>query len=177
MTNAQSELLKAKQDAEGAFELASRIRAREEDGKLRERELEQKARAAEEERRMADFVVAEYADLVRSLEGRRPSSSPNGLENGFEDGQSISRTPTLMDSYTQGKKGLQRLLGEFTVESERLQEKVSQLERELANVETKWEADRKTAELDRTLLGNVQAELVKIRIDDKAAARMVSSYM
>jgi hypothetical protein len=53
LTNARSELLKAKQDAEGAFDLASRIRAREEEGKLRERQLEHKARVAEEERRMA----------------------------------------------------------------------------------------------------------------------------
>jgi len=63
LTNAQSELLKAKQDAEGAFDLAYRIRAREEESKLRERQLERKARLAEEERRMADLVVSEYADL------------------------------------------------------------------------------------------------------------------
>lgn len=53
LTNARSELLKVKQDAEGAFDLASRIRAREEEGKLRERQLEHKVRVAEEERRMA----------------------------------------------------------------------------------------------------------------------------
>jgi len=41
----------------------------------------------------------------------------------------------------------------------------------LAVAETKLEAERKTAELDRMLLAKVQAELVKLRIDDKAAAR------
>jgi hypothetical protein len=188
LTNAQGELLKARQDAEGAFELASHIRAREEEGKLRERELLHKSRAAEEERRMADLVVTEYASLVRSLEGRKsslslkaPPKSPDIQENGVVYDQSTSTnagiTPPPVDSYTEGKKGLQRLLGEFTVESERLEEKIAKLERELATVETRWEAERKTAELDRTLLANVQSELVKLRIDDKAAARMVSRYM
>lgn len=83
----------------------------------------------------------------------------------------------MMDCFTEGKNGLKKLLGEFTVESERLEEKIAKLERELAVVGTKWEAERKTAELDRTLLAKVQAELVKLRIDDKAAARMVSRYM
>jgi hypothetical protein len=68
LTNAQSELLQARQNAEGAFDLASRVRAREEEGKVRERELDRKARVAEEERRLAILAVSEYADLVRSLE-------------------------------------------------------------------------------------------------------------
>jgi phage shock protein A len=184
LTMAQGELLKARQDAEGAFELASRIRAREEEGKSREREMEHKTRAAEEERRMADFVVAEYADLVRSLEGRKsslppkvPPKSPTMQENEAEDDWSPRTTPALMDSYAEGKKGLKRLLCEFSAESERLEEKIAKLERELATAETRWETERKVAELDRALLAKVQAELVKLRIDDKAAARMVSRYM
>jgi len=180
LTNAQSELAKAKQDAQGAFELASRIRGREEEGLLRERELERKVKAAEEEKRMADLVVSEYADLVRALEGRKSSmssKSPSVAEHGTVNGSSSSPTPTLVDSYREGQKGLQKLLGEFSVESERLEAKIASLERELAEVETKWEAERKTAELDRKLLATVQAELVKIRIDDKTAAKMVSRYM
>lgn len=178
LTEAQSELAKAKQDAQGAFELASRIRGREEEGLLRERELERKVRAAEEERRMANLVVSEYADLVRVLEGRKSSVLPKPPSvSEHEMVNSSSSTPPLVDSYTEGKKGLQKLLGEFSVESERLEAKVAQLERELATVETKWDAERKTAELDRKLLATVQAELVKVRMDDKTAAKMVSRYM
>lgn len=180
MTNAQSELLKAKQDAEGAFDLAYRIRAREEESKLRERQLERKARLAEEERRMADLVVSEYADLVRSLEGRRsslppkvPPKSPALQQNWAECGSPT----TLTGSFTEGKEGLKKLLGEFSIESERLEDKIAKLEENLAVAETKLEAERKTAELDRMLLAKVQAELVKLRIDDKAATRMVSNYM
>ena len=131
------------------------------------------------------MVVVEYADLVRSLEGRKstlpPKVPPKSPELQIEDDQSTNTSSTssltMMDCFTEGKNGLKKLLGEFTVESERLEEKIAKLERELAVVGTKWEAERKTAELDRTLLAKVQAELVKLRIDDKAAARMVSRYM
>lgn len=183
LTNAQSELSKAKREADGAFALASQSRSREEDSKLRERELERKAQAAEEERRLADLVVSEYADLVRSLEGRRsilppkpPPKNPDASDENLVANGTAS-TSTLVDSYTEGKKGLQKLLSEFNVESERLEGKISKLEKELSVVETKWEAERKTAELDRSLLAKVQAELVKMRVDDKSAARMVSRYM
>lgn len=131
---------------------------------------------------MAELVVSEYADLVRSLEGRRsiapppvPPKSPNISEDVIVNGS--SSTPTLANSYAEGKKGLQKLLGEFSVESERLEAKIAKLESELAIVETKWESERKIAELDRKLLATVQAELVKIRMDDKIAAKMVSRYM
>jgi hypothetical protein len=207
LTNAQNKLLKARQDAEAAFSLASHIRAREEEGKLRERQLEGKARVAEEERRMAvsrissalflnrviipdlqDLVVYEYADLVRSLEGRRSILPPevplkprevqeNGVETDQSKNTSTTASPALMVSFKEGKKGLKRLLAEVSVESERLEETIAKLERDLAVAETKLEAERKTAELDRMLLAKVQAELVKLRIDDKAAARIVSRYM
>ena len=89
----------------------------------------------------------------------------------------MTASPVLVDSFTEGKKGLKKLLAEFSIESERLEGKITKLEGDLAVAETKVEAERKTAELDRVLLAQVQAELVKLRIDDKAAARIVSRYM
>ncbi|KAI6098397.1 hypothetical protein EDD16DRAFT_1663191 [Pisolithus croceorrhizus] len=71
LTHVRSDLTKAKQEAEAAHDLASRIGAQQEQGMVRERMLEMKARASEEERKMVDLVVQEYADLVRSLEGRK----------------------------------------------------------------------------------------------------------
>jgi hypothetical protein len=132
--------------------------------------------------------VYEYADLVRSLEGRRsilppkvPPKPHEVQENGVETDQSnntgTTASPAIMDSFKEGKKGLKRLLAEVSVESERLEETIAKLERDLGVAETKLEAERKTAELDRMLLAKVQAELVKLRIDDKAAARIVSHYM
>lgn len=130
----------------------------------------------------------EYADLVRSLEGRRSILPPkvppkphevqeNGVETDQSNNTSTTASPAIMDSFKEGKKGLKRLLAEVSVESERLEETIAKLERDLGVAETKLEAERKTAELDRMLLAKVQAELVKLRIDDKAAARIVSHYM
>lgn len=51
---------------------ADRIRQREFESRSHETELQRKCQAAEAEARMADAVVMEYADLVRSLEGRMP---------------------------------------------------------------------------------------------------------
>jgi hypothetical protein len=131
------------------------------------------------------LVVFEYADLVRSLEGRRsilpprvPPKPHEPQENGDQTkSTSVTASPALVDSFTEGKKGLKKLLAEFSIESERLEGKITKLEGDLAVAETKVEAERKTAELDRVLLAQVQAELVKLRIDDKAAARIVSRYM
>lgn len=53
---------------------ADKIRQTEFESRSRERELQRKCKAAEEEARMADAVVMEYADLVRSLEGRIPKA-------------------------------------------------------------------------------------------------------
>ncbi|KAF7965229.1 hypothetical protein HWV62_44913 [Athelia sp. TMB] len=181
LTNAQTSLSKAYADAEGAMALTSRIRVREEEGLLRERELRHKVRVAEEERKMADLVVSEYADLVRTLEGRTsalpPKPPPKDGSPGDENGNVHTRPQALVDSYSEGKKGLQTLLREFSVEAERLEARIARLEHELALAELNCESERKASARDRALLAKVQAELVKIRVDDKAAARMVARYM
>jgi hypothetical protein len=65
--------------AESAFGVAAGARAREEDALVRERELMLRLRVVEEEGRMMDRAVREYADLVRALERRQnlPSSPPS----------------------------------------------------------------------------------------------------
>lgn len=77
LVNTRTEAQKARYNAEGAYKLAASVRAREEEGKVRERSLETRLQAAEEERRLIELVVHEYADLVRSLDGRK-SSLGNG---------------------------------------------------------------------------------------------------
>lgn len=141
---------------------------------------------------MADLVVSEYADLVRALEGRKsvlpPKPPPKERESASSPDAAATATSSssanengrnvpLVDSYAEGKRGLQTLLNEFSVESERLEARIAVLEQELVVLEIRGKAERDTAEKDRALLAKVQAELVKARIDDKAAARMVARYM
>ena len=180
LTSALSDLAKSKHEIEGAYALAARTRAREEQSKFQERELQRKVRAAEEARRMTDHVVEEYADLVRSLEGRAstttPSSSPSHNSR-FGGGVRRTSDTTLVETLKDGKTGLQRLLEEFNGDTERLENEIGRLHGELELAEIKWEAEKKNAERDRANLAQAKTELEKHQADDKAAAKMVSRYM
>lgn len=176
LANALSELGKAKHEVEGAYELAARTRAREEDGKVQRRDLERRLRSAEEERKMTDNVVREYADLVRTLEGRKSATSSNtssssSMINGTESSKG------LVDGLKDGKTGLQKLLEEFNEETEKFEKEIERLHSELEISEAKHDAESKAGERDRIELAHARAELAKLQADDNAAAKMVSRYM
>lgn len=145
------------------------MRARVEEGKLREREMMWKVKKAEEERKLADLVVREYADLVRKLEGRARQHS--------NEGQNEEKHETPLDTYRTGLQGLSTILSESNASSEVLLNRVAALEKQLAEAEAKLDAEKKTAELDRKLLAKVQDQVVKMKVDDMGAARMVAKYM
>ncbi|TFK36456.1 hypothetical protein BDQ12DRAFT_737033 [Crucibulum laeve] len=165
LVHAKSEALKAKHAAEGAYELAARVRGREEEGNMRERELEYKVKSAQEEVKMSDLVLKQYADLVRSLEGR-PSTVA-----------SPTSPSTLTDNLAEGKLGLRKLLSEFQSEMERLQAQLDEVRDRLAASELGHETERKSADQARLELAQVQHELQKLKLDDNTAAKMVSRYM
>ncbi|KAH9950225.1 hypothetical protein B0H21DRAFT_803077 [Amylocystis lapponica] len=175
LTSARSDLAKAQFESESAYDLAARAHAQEEEAHANERELEKRARFAEEERRLADLVVQEYADLVRTLEGRKASigSAPSSL---VASGKNDSST-TLVDSLAEGKSGLKKLLDEFSGETLRLEAEISGLHAETTILSSDLDTERARAEHDRTQLAQLQLELDKYRIDDNTAAKMVSRYM
>ncbi|KAJ8087285.1 hypothetical protein PM082_006115 [Marasmius tenuissimus] len=163
ISNASSEVARCRTATEAAYALAAQIRGREEEGKVRERDLERKVMEAKEEARMSDLVVKEYADLVRSLEGRGSVSS--------------NSTGSLVNNLSEGKLGLQKLFNDFSSETEKLQAEVARLQGALAESQSRFEAERKGAEADRVLLAQIQHQLEKLRLDDRTAAKMVSRYM
>ena len=128
-----------------------------------------KMRKAEEERKLADLVVGEYADLVRKLEGRARQHS--------SEGQHVEKHETPLDIYRTGLQGLSAILSESNASSELLHARVAVLEKQLAEMEITFDAEKKTAELDRKLLAKVQDQVVKMKVDDMGAARMVAKYM
>ncbi|CCM00489.1 uncharacterized protein FIBRA_02523 [Fibroporia radiculosa] len=176
LTQSRSDLAKAQHDIDAAYELVARTRAQLVEAEARERELERKARAAEEERKLADLVVQEYADLVRTLEGRpRQVTSPRpSLPLGNE---SNSSSATLVDSLSEGKSGLQKLLEEFNDETEKLAAETTRLHGEIALLSTRLEAERGRSERDRAQLAESLLRLEAYKIDDNTAAKMVSRYM
>jgi hypothetical protein len=174
-----------KLELEGAYNLAEETRASEEKGLVREKELQGKVRAAEEQRKLSDLVVLEYADLVRSLEGRpnvRAGSQDHSWSNpAHENGQLndlVGRsTPRLVDGLSEGKIGLQKLFSEFNSETTHLHSEIDRLTCDLAVSFTKYDAQMKSAERDRDELAKAKFELEKLRMDDGTAAKMVSRYM
>jgi hypothetical protein len=202
LVDAQGVAVRARYAADGAFGAADAARAREEEALARERALALRLRVAEEEGRMMDRAVGEYADLVRALERRHslassrpppppqlqregqqqpppppPKDSPahpasNG-EHAEQDGSGNSSLEVLRERESE----LYRLAGEFEVASEALREEIGKLRSELEEARTELEAERKAAQEERVRLSNALTELELLKHDDDAAAKMVSRYM
>ncbi|KAL1679151.1 hypothetical protein EV122DRAFT_210561 [Schizophyllum commune] len=195
LANAMSEAARAKQAEEGAYHLASSARGREEEGKVRERDLHLQLREAQEQARMSDLVVNEYASLVRTMEGRAsnplyrpstprtpstpgsPASSPNDPSSSQLSLQSSGSSRSLTSSLHEGKMGLKKLLSEFSGEIQRLEAEIARLHGELAISETKLQAEKQNAANDRAALARARHDLERHRLDDASAAKMVSRYM
>ncbi|KAI8982819.1 hypothetical protein BD414DRAFT_463805 [Trametes punicea] len=177
LADTRSELANAQHEIEAARALAADARAREEEGLARERELACKLKAAEEERRMADLAVQEYADLVRKLEGR--ARAPSGSSTSSIDFQRPSNeiSATLADCLAEGKSGLRRLLKEFNSQNEHLESEIAKLHGDNGLLYKELEVARLRAEHDRSELAKAVHELDIYRADDATAAKMVSRYM
>jgi DNA repair exonuclease SbcCD ATPase subunit len=188
--DAQGVAERARYAADGAFGIAEAARAREEDAWARERVLALRLRVAEEEGRMMDRAVGEYADLVRALERRQslPSSPPPppppkespahpaSASNGKHAEKYGGRVSTL-EALRERKEELRKLAGEFEGASEVLRDEIGKLRGELDEARAELEAERKAAEEERARLSNALTELELLKHDDNAAAKMVSRYM
>ncbi len=161
LAHANAELVKSKLTVDGAYALAARVRGREEEGLIRERTLEQQLWEAKEQTKQSDRVVTEYANLVRSLEGRASTSG--------------SSTPASV--LAEEKQTLEKLFSEFAEETGRLQSENSRLRHELEVSRVQCEAEAHNSEHDRNELAKIKTEIEKLRLEDNSAARMVSRYM
>lgn len=121
------------------------------------------------------FIIGaqEYANLVRNLTDKSPPSPQSANSAEINHSRQLSFSKDL----AQGKIGLQKLIGEFSQEAERLHGEIYDLQSELELVKTQQESERKLAEQDRHAFAHVQAEFDKLNLDDSTAAKMVSRYM
>ncbi|KAI0247917.1 hypothetical protein BJV78DRAFT_1285140 [Lactifluus subvellereus] len=184
LADMQGAAARAHHAAENAFALAAGARAREEDTMARERALMLQLRAAEEESRMTDRAVREYADLVRTLERRQSSLSSSSSSSpppppppaGSRVSNGRSRSGTF-EALQEEKAGLHKLAGEFAAENEALRDEIGRLQVDLEGTQAELEAERKAAEEEHVQLSNALTELERLKHDDSAAAKMVSRYM
>lgn len=77
LTRAHSARSQANHETKGAYELVTRAKTREVHALERIRTLEFDLKRKEEEMKMAELVIREYADLVRAIEGRPSLASPS----------------------------------------------------------------------------------------------------
>ncbi|KAJ2919876.1 hypothetical protein MD484_g620, partial [Candolleomyces efflorescens] len=181
LSNAKSDAVKAKLGEEKAYELAARIRGREEASRQRERELEWKLRSLEEQGKMSDIAMKEYASLVRSLEAKmgkggagRLSTSSSGSRNSSASGGSA---PTLEASFSEGKRNLKRVMDDMHSEVASLHAKIEELQLEKEELIAKLEAQAKSCDADRLARSQAEFELDKLKVDDNTATKMVARYM
>ena len=181
--------------AESAFGVAAGARAREEDALVRERELMLRLRVVEEEGRMMDRAVREYADLVRALERRQnlPSSPPSSPppptpppKHSFSPpagAHSFNGEPpeqgggSTFGALQEEMEGLHKLAGEFESVNGALRDEICMLQLELEGTRSELLTERKAAEEERLRLSNALTELERLKHDDNVAAKMVSRYM
>ena len=184
LAQANADLLKARLAAENAYELGARVRGREEAAKIRENELQWRLKSAEEEKKISEVAVSEYANLVRSMEARMglglgsTSTLVSHRDTMVEgDSEKPHSGDTLANSLVEEKLGLKRLISQFHSDTEGLLRQLGQLRGELEVVKSNYEAERKGTHILHLELGKAQAELHMLKIDDNTAARMVSRYM
>lgn len=138
---------------------------------LRIHELNRAIEIKEEERRIADEVVSQYAVLVRKMEGRKPALSEKQAM------PSTDNSEDLKTYYQTGKLGIQRLLSDHEKATCSLHHRIDELERERAEEAVRVSAFITAADNDRKLLASAQDEIVRMQRDDNAAAKVVSRYM
>ncbi|OCB84200.1 hypothetical protein A7U60_g8876 [Sanghuangporus baumii] len=170
LTSVQSERDSAKKAEASAMETAKRLRSEVNASNARERDLARRVKASEEQRRMTDLAVEEYASLVRSLEGRSSISRTNG--SGASDS-----TRNSLDGLMHARQGLQKLLQDSNYDSEQLHAEIDRLRDLLESTRSELEVERAMALEHKQTLARIQLELHQLKCDDNAAAKMVSRYM
>ncbi|TDL27319.1 hypothetical protein BD410DRAFT_782408 [Rickenella mellea] len=160
-----------------AHHFASRLKENELEGRQRERELAQLLGDTEEAKKRADGVVKEYAELVKSMEGRqkRTISSSQPVEQLNEDVLLVS--PRSVDTLPDDIIGRKKLIQEMNDHTNGLEAEILRLHGEIETRDSRIEALKKAGKEEAEKLVAAEMQVQKLLTDDKAAARMVSRYM
>ncbi|KAJ3516158.1 hypothetical protein NLJ89_g1294 [Agrocybe chaxingu] len=190
LATTHANLTKSRAALEEAYALGARVRGREEAGLARERDAEWKIKRLEEEKKMTDGVLGEYARLVRSLEAKLASArtsvtsptTPDTPEIWKENGHARTSSTSsisepLSSSLLDATFNLKQLTSQFQSGNEALHREVERLRAELEVANSKLEGEKKGEKTVLAEFGRAKAELEKLRIEDGSAAKMVARYM
>jgi hypothetical protein len=180
---AEEELAHAKRDVQSA-------RDSEREAWAREREHRHELQLAQEECRLRDVALQQYADLIRKLDISRgtssnASSSSSTLASeygptsdkgdiGYDEDLDVSAPARHLQ---QSQVELSHHLASFHAESSHFEEEMSRLHDQLEDAASMTEALTQAHEIDRTRLAELELAADRTRIDDGTSAKMVSRYM
>lgn len=156
----KAEVYRAQVSADSAYLLGARVRAREEELKAHRREMAVRIELLEDDLRMADKTIKEYAALVRGME-KSTSSQHSSLSNVRDE----------------ARKEHEALVAKNQVDTEYMQTELKAMFARLEVTLSQFEAEKKAKDAVEKELGIAQAELEKHRLDDGTAAKMVARYM
>lgn len=155
LLHALGELQKSTCAADTTHQLLACAQRRQEASRARESELELKVRTAEERARMTDRAIGEYANLVRTLQGRTIKEEDIHVHaSSHED-----------------------LLRQFSQERENLQTQLSSAQTDLALLSSENTALSKSAQVTLAELKDLRVKLQLHERDDATATKMVARYM
>ena len=161
LTHALGELQRSRIAADSTRQLLACARSREEALRSQERELEFKVRAAEERAKTTERTIEEYANFVRTLEGRTVEG-----EEVQSNGRAVHITTKEED-----------LLQQFSRERENLQMKAESAQNDLDLLSSEHTALAKSAQITLAELKDLRMRLQLHERDDTTATKMVARYM
>jgi hypothetical protein len=171
LLHTQANVEKARAARDAANGLAAEIRAREEAERTTTRDLSLRVRRQEEELRMSDVVIREYAELVRQLEAR----SKTGEQ---ADADPIRAKSSMLDSVLpQGRFDLQQVVEGFRSQYDEIFQELEQTRGELEVARSQLLAKLQAEQAIMEDFAVTKAELDQLKINDGTAAKMVARYM
>jgi len=135
------------------------------------KDLALRVRKQEEELRMSDVVIGEYAELVRQLEVR----SKNG---GQSNADAIrTKSSTLDSALSHGRFDLQQVIEGFRSQYDETYQELEKTRGELQIARSQLFAKQQAEQAVMEDFAQTKAELDQLKINDGTAAKMVARYM
>jgi hypothetical protein len=171
LLDTHASVTKASAARDAANSLLAESLAREEAGRIKVKDLALKIRKQEEELRMSDLVIGEYAELVRQLEARR------GPEDQVNAEAVRAKSSALCSALSQGRFDLQHVIESFRSQYDEACEELEKTQGELEIARSQLVAQQQAEHAVTVDFALVREELDQLKIDDGTAAKMVARYM
>lgn len=168
LLSTQAKVVEAQTARNATNGLVEELRAREEAERNSMRDLALRVRKQEEELRMSDVVICEYADLVRQLEARSKMGDQDGIH---------TKSATLDSALSHGRFDLQQVIESFRSQYDETYLELEKTRGELEVARSQLLAKEQAEQAIMENFALTKAELDQLKINDETAAKMVARYM